>query len=156
MWARLIAAALGGWLIASPAVLGYSGAAESNAQAVGPIVVGASLIAVWQVMRPLRWVEAVVGSWLLVAPWILVKWYEALPTANSLAVGLALAGLAFLGGRQPGTSAADGFRYSRFSNRKFASNHEGTIFASRSLASRLLAPRSYGGPACPMTRLTLL
>ena len=99
MWARLIAAALGGWLIVSPAVLGYSGAAESNARAVGAIVVGASLVAAWQVMRSLRWVEAVAGAWLLVAPWILVRWYEALPTANSLGVGLALVILAFLGGK---------------------------------------------------------
>lgn len=99
MWARLLAAALGGWLIASPAVLGYSGAAEFNARAVGPIVVGASLVAAWQLMRPLRWVEAVVGAWLLVVPWILFKWYGATATVNSLAVGLMLVGLAFLGGK---------------------------------------------------------
>ncbi|MDP8947968.1 MAG: SPW repeat protein [Actinomycetota bacterium] len=86
--------------MAAPAVLGYSGeAAAFNDRAMGPIVVGASLVAVWQVMRPLRWFELVVGSWLLVAPWILYRWYETLPTANSLAVGLALIGLAFLGGK---------------------------------------------------------
>lgn len=99
MWARLFAVALGGWLVVSPAVLGYSGAAEVNVRALGPIVIGASLVAVWQLMRPLRWVEGAVGAWLLVVPWILVKWYGATATANSLAVGLALAGLAFLGGK---------------------------------------------------------
>lgn len=99
MWARFIGALLGGWLLAAPAVLGYSGAAAFNERAMGPIVVGSSLIAAWQIMRSLRWLELVVGSWLLVSPWILVRWYEALPTANSLGVGLALVVLAFLGGK---------------------------------------------------------
>lgn len=99
MWARFISAVLGGWLMAAPAVLGYSGVAVVNARAVGPIVVGASLVAAWQVMRPLRWFELVMGAWLLVAPWILFRWYETLPTINSLGVGLALVVLAFLGGK---------------------------------------------------------
>jgi hypothetical protein len=96
---RLFAAALGGWLVVSPAVLGYSGAAEANVRAVGPIVIGSSLVAAWQLMRPLRWVEGAAGAWLLVVPWILVKWYGTTATLNSLAVGLALVGLAFLGGK---------------------------------------------------------
>lgn len=99
MLARVLAALVGGWLIASPAVLGYSGVGAFNAHAVGPIVAGASLIAVWQVMRSLRWLELVVGSWLLVSPWVLVRWYETMPTIVSLGVGFALVILAFLGGK---------------------------------------------------------
>ena len=99
MWARLIAALLGGWLMAAPDVLGYSGvaAAANNDHAVGPIVVGASLVAAWPVVRSLRWVELLAGAWLIAAPWVLMRWYGWTPTLDSLGVGLALVVLAFLG-----------------------------------------------------------
>ena len=101
MWARLIGALLGGWLMAAPDVLDYSGvaAAANNDHAVGPIVVGASLIATWPVMRRLRWVELLAGAWLIAAPWVLMRWYGWQPTLDSLGVGLALVALAFLGGK---------------------------------------------------------
>ena len=79
---RILAAALGVWLMVSPAVLGYSGPAAIDAWAVGPIVVGSSLVGAWQVMRPLRWVESLAGAWLLVVPWILFKWYGATGTRD--------------------------------------------------------------------------
>jgi hypothetical protein len=101
MWARFISALLGGWLMAAPDVLGYSGvaAAANSDHAVGPIVVGASLVAVWRVMRPLRWVELLAGAWLIVAPWVLMRWYGWIPTLDSLGVGIALVVPAFLGGK---------------------------------------------------------
>ena len=99
MVARLLAVLLGVWLIVSPAVLGYSGAAAVNARAVGPVIVGSSLIAVWQLMRPLRWVELAVGPWLVAAPWVLYKWYGVVEGVNTIGVGLALMVLAFLGGK---------------------------------------------------------
>lgn len=98
MWVRFIGALLGGWIIAAPAALGYSGAAEANDRAIGSIIVASSLIAAWQVMRPLRWVELFAGVWLVAVPWILVRWYEPLSTVNSVGVGLALMVLTLLGG----------------------------------------------------------
>lgn len=98
MLARVLAAMLGGWLIVSPAVLGYTGAAAFNARAMGPIVVGASIIAIAQVMRPLRWLELVVGGWLVTSPWVLIKWYGVVELSNAVGVGIALIILAFLGG----------------------------------------------------------
>ena len=101
MWARLISALLGGWLLAAPDVLGYSrvAAAANNDHAVGAIVLCASLVAVWPVMRPLRWIELLAGAWLIAAPWILLRWYGWIPTLDSLGVGLALLVIAFLGGK---------------------------------------------------------
>jgi hypothetical protein len=86
--------------MAAPDVLGYSkvAAAANNEHAVGPIVVCASLVAVWRVMRPLRWFELLAGAWLIAAPWVLMRWYGWIPTLDNLGVGIALVVLAFLGG----------------------------------------------------------
>jgi hypothetical protein len=67
VWARLLSAALGAWLMAAPDVLGYGGIAGLDDHVVGPIVVGSAVVAAWPVMSPLRWVGLVVGVWLLVA-----------------------------------------------------------------------------------------
>ena len=100
MWARLVGALLGGWLVISPAVLGYSGlGAANNDHIVGPVVLCASIVAIWPVMRPLRWLGLAAGAWLLAAPWLLFRWYGSLPTINDLAVGVLLIILAFLGGK---------------------------------------------------------
>jgi hypothetical protein len=93
MWARIPSFVLGIWLMAAPSVLSYAGPAQTNDRIVGPVVFGSAFIAVWQLMRPLRWVGLIAGVWLLAAPWVLG--YEAIPTINSLVVGLLLAVLAF-------------------------------------------------------------
>lgn len=87
--------------MAAPDVLDYSrvAAAANNDHAVGAIVAGASLVAVWRVMRQLRWFGLLAGAWLIAAPWVLMRWYGWLPTLDSLGVGLALVILAFLGGK---------------------------------------------------------
>jgi hypothetical protein len=95
MWARIASFALGLWLMAAPALIGYADLARTNDHIMGPIAAGSAFIAIWQLMRPLRWIELVVGAWLLAAPWILE--YGTAPTVNSLVVGLLLAVLAFLG-----------------------------------------------------------
>ena len=97
MWARIAGFVLGLWLMAAPAVLGYTDPAWTNDRIMGPIAAGSAFIAIWQLMRPLRWIGLVVGAWLLAAPWILG--YGAAPTVNSLVVGLLLAVLAFLGAK---------------------------------------------------------
>ena len=71
MWARIVNVALGIWLMAAPAVLGYAAPAETNDRIVGPLVATFAIIAISGVTRPLRWVNTVAGAWLLVAPWIL-------------------------------------------------------------------------------------
>ena len=98
MVARLLAVLLGVWLIVSPAILDYSSVATANFRAVGPIVFGTSLIAVWPLMRTLRWFELLVGGWLVASPWLLIKWYEAVGIVNTVGVGIALIIIAFLGG----------------------------------------------------------
>lgn len=87
MWARIVNAALGIWLMASPAVLGYAAPAETNDRIVGPLVATFAIIAISGVTRPLRWVNTAAGAWLLVAPWILG--YDTTSTiVNNMLVGV--------------------------------------------------------------------
>ena len=97
MWARIASFVLGLWLMAAPALIGYADLARTIDHIMGPIAAGSAFIAIWQLMRPLRWIGLVVGAWLLAAPWILE--YGTVPTVNSLVVGLLLAALAFLGAK---------------------------------------------------------
>ncbi|MEW6638749.1 MAG: dTDP-glucose 4,6-dehydratase, partial [Actinomycetota bacterium] len=61
MWARLINAALGAWLMAAPHVLGYGNLAATVAHVAGPVILGSSVVAAWPVLRPLRWVSLAAG-----------------------------------------------------------------------------------------------
>ncbi len=70
MWAQLVSAGLGLWLLAAPGVLGYGGGAGRNDRIVGPVIASVALIALWEVMRPVRWANLPLGLWLVVAPWI--------------------------------------------------------------------------------------
>lgn len=61
--ARLASAALGVWLMASPAVLGYerASAAATLAQIVGPLVATSAVVAITESTRPLRHANLVLG-----------------------------------------------------------------------------------------------
>lgn len=102
MWARFVNAALGIWLMAAPAVLGYGGAAQTNDRIAGPLVATCAIIALWEVTRGLRWVNFAAGLWMLVAPWLLGYGLGSLTTLHSLAVGAAVVACALVRGRVEG------------------------------------------------------
>lgn len=92
---RLVNTALGLWLIVAPAVLGYStthAAASANDRIVGPLVMSAAIVAIWPELRPLRWVNAVFGGWMIIAPWLLriVTEHPVSATVNDVVVGILL------------------------------------------------------------------
>jgi hypothetical protein len=97
MWAQLINLAIGIWLMAAPAVLpGSVKAAEVNDRIVGPLAATFACVAIWEVTRGCRWVNLPLGLWLLISPMALgLSGYDA---ANSVLCGIALAGLACIGG----------------------------------------------------------
>jgi SPW repeat len=88
VWAQIINAILGVWLMAAPAVLGYTGLASTQDRIIGPLAVSCAVIALWEVTRPMRWGNLALGAWLLVAPWVLA--YGWTPTVNSSTVGVLL------------------------------------------------------------------
>lgn len=95
-WAQALAAVLGLWLMASPALLGYAGVAGDVHRIVGPVAASFAFVAVWEHMRGLRWATLALGAPLVVVPWILGFSFAA--TVNSIVVGLLLSGLAFVRG----------------------------------------------------------
>ncbi|HLT46676.1 MAG TPA: SPW repeat protein [Rubricoccaceae bacterium] len=97
MWAQVVNALLGVWLMAAPAVLGYGAPAAVNDRIVGPVAASFAVIAWWQATRPARWVNLPLGLWLIAAPFVLGYGATA-PLVNSLAVGAALAALSLVRG----------------------------------------------------------
>lgn len=97
IWARLASTVTGLWLMAAPAALGYSGAAEVNDRIVGPVAASFAIIAIWTVTRQVRRVNTLAGAWLLAAPWLLG--YGAwVPTVNDMAAGALLVAFSLVRG----------------------------------------------------------
>lgn len=98
MWAQIVNALLGVWLMASPGVLGYSGTARINDVIVGPVAATIAIIALWEVTRAVGKANVALGIWLIVAPWVLG--YELpLASTNQFVVGLIMAALAMTRGQ---------------------------------------------------------
>lgn len=93
MWPRAASALLGLWLMASPALLGLTGALGVDVLVVGPCVFAVAVIACWEVTRAVRWLNLIGGLWLMNAPWVLGGGPPAAILAH-LATGLALVLLA--------------------------------------------------------------
>lgn len=71
MWARLVTVAIGIWLMAAPAVLGYGGALATSDRIVGPTLASFALVAAWPILTGLRWVGFPLSAWMAAAPWLL-------------------------------------------------------------------------------------
>jgi hypothetical protein len=95
--ARLVAVAAGVWLMFAPAVLGYTGVAENNDRTFGPIGASIAFVAIWEVVRALRWGTLPVGIWLAVAPLVL-RYDDVAAVLSSVVAGLVMAGSTFFGG----------------------------------------------------------
>ena len=94
-WAHVVIALLAAWLIAAPAALGYGGPVRTNDRVAGPLIAALGFVAAWETTRGARWVNVVLGAWLIVAPWIVAGPARAM--ANSMAVGVAIVVLALVG-----------------------------------------------------------
>ena len=97
MWAPIVCALAGLWLMVSPSVLDYGDPARTNDWIVGPIVASLGVISVSQVTRGLRWGILPLGVWQLLAPWLLGL--DTTATLNALLTGLLLLACAPLGGK---------------------------------------------------------
>jgi len=99
MWAQLISTLVGIWLMAAPQVLGYAGsrAAADNHHVVGPLVATFAVIALWQVTRPLRWLNLLLGLWLIVSPIILS--HPPVAMAHSVVGGAVVVAMSLIRGR---------------------------------------------------------
>lgn len=93
---QMVVVVLGLWLMAAPAILGYTGTtADSSDRFVGPLIASIAFVAASEITRPLRWANLAGAAWLVVAPWVLGFPVEA--AINDLLVGLAVGTLSPLG-----------------------------------------------------------
>jgi hypothetical protein len=84
---RAIAVVVGVWLMAAPAVLDFGDPAASSDRIAGPIGGGLAFVALWRVVRTLRWGVLPVGAWLVVAPAVL-GYDDVTAWVNSIVCGL--------------------------------------------------------------------
>ena len=101
MWAHLIAAMLGVWLMAAPDVLAYGlrAAASNNDHIVGPLIVTIGLVAATEATRNVRWANIPLGAWLLLAPWVL-GYDNNQALLNDMGVGVAVLLLSLVEGKR--------------------------------------------------------
>jgi hypothetical protein len=98
MWAQIINALLGIWLMASPAILGYSGTGRINDLIVGPVAATSAIIAFWEVTRAVGKANVALGIWLIIASWVL-GYESAIPVINEFVVGVAMVVFAMTRGK---------------------------------------------------------
>jgi hypothetical protein len=70
-WNMALSAALGIWLMAAPSALGITGRAADSDHVTGALIVTFSVIAFGEIVRPARFVNILLGIWLIGAPWLL-------------------------------------------------------------------------------------
>lgn len=71
MWSQAAMAMIGIWLMTVPGVWDLGKPVANNHHIVGPLMVTFSVVAIWECTRNVRWLNAPLAAWLLVAPWIL-------------------------------------------------------------------------------------
>lgn len=96
MTALIVTLLLGLGLYAAPDLIGYDGAARVNHLIVGPIVASLSLIALADVARGLRWINLLLGAWLVLSA--IVFPHEQVALFMGVASGMAIAALAIVRG----------------------------------------------------------
>jgi membrane protein YdbS with pleckstrin-like domain len=95
-WQDVVNLVLGIWLAVSPYVLGYADQATPawNAYVVGVVILVIAAAAIWAFQKWEEWINAVLGLWLIVSPWILGYSEVATPLWNQIIVGVVVGGLA--------------------------------------------------------------
>jgi nucleoside-diphosphate-sugar epimerase len=84
-WTLWLSIAIGAALMCTRLVFGTTGAAADSDHIVGALVITFSIMAWAEVARPLRYVNALFGAWLVFAPWILAGFSVAAAAASVFA-----------------------------------------------------------------------
>ena len=99
MWAHVLSAAIGIWLMVAPSVLGFVGEpAEYSFRIAGPYIATFAVCSWWQVLRGWRRAYTPAGVWLVLAP--LFVDHSVAAIVASVASGIAVAALSFVEGKR--------------------------------------------------------
>ncbi len=97
-WNLALSIAIGLVLMFSRPLFGAEGGAADSDHVIGALVISFAVAATAEVARPLRFANALLGAWLLLAPWLLGGFNPA-ATAADLIAGIALIALSIPRGR---------------------------------------------------------
>ncbi len=98
IWVTAILVLIGMWLMAAPDLFGYGRPIRTVDHVVGPLIITCALIAFAEATRAIRWINFLLGAWLVVAPLILNHGFAT--TLQSASLGLIVMLLALLPGRR--------------------------------------------------------
>ncbi len=98
MWAQVINAILGIWLMAAPGVFGFDKPIDDNDHIIGPLIATFAVVAFWECTRVVRTYNIPLGAWLLLAPWVL-GYENTLATVNDMGVGLLVIAFSLVKGK---------------------------------------------------------
>lgn len=96
MAARILNIVVGLGLLAAPQVLGYEGLARVNHLILGPIAASFAVIAISEVLRELRWVNLLIGGWLVLSPLLIP--HDQVALAVGVTAGMVMAALSVVRG----------------------------------------------------------
>ena len=93
-WNLLVSAALGLWLMFAPSILSLSGAAAHSDHLVGALILTVAVIALAEVGRAARFINLLLGAWVIGSPWLL-RGTTTAATWNDIIVGILVILLSF-------------------------------------------------------------
>lgn len=93
-WPLVASAVLGLWLMFSPALFGSDGTMADSDHLVGPLVFTVAVISMAEVVRAGRFLNVLLGAWIVAASWFL-SGATLSATWNSVLVGIAIVVLSF-------------------------------------------------------------
>lgn len=94
-WTLILSVAIGVWLMFAPSVFGTAGRAADSDHLVGALVATVAVIAMAEVFRTGRFLNMLLGAWIITAPWLLsgtttgAKWNDAASGAVLILVSVA-------------------------------------------------------------------
>ena len=86
MWAAMVTALIGLWIMVSPELTVFERSAAINHFIAGPLAVTIGVIAIWEVNRAARYLNTVLGIWLVLSP-LLLSYTIAANSWNSIVSG---------------------------------------------------------------------
>jgi len=89
-WTLLASCALGAWLMFSRLIFGTEATMADSDHLIGALIITVAVTAMAEVARPLRFLNALFGIWLIAAPWLLAGVTTTGAVVNSAVVGLIL------------------------------------------------------------------
>jgi hypothetical protein len=98
MWAQLLSALLGIWLMAAPGLFGFGNPIADNDHILGPVIATLAIVSCWEATRNVRLFNLPFSAWLLLAPWVL-HYGNTAATLNDMAIGILVFVLCFFKGK---------------------------------------------------------